>query len=310
MKLEAIYVIFLCCVVNSIFGQLFSNDLLNFEEEGSGSIKDALRDSVLEIIKKKSLRNLAKKSLRNLVDDFDTESSGDDYDDDDAKLVFDEYSGSGDENVKDEEREYSGEGSGYERALNGNSEPTGKPTQDLRSTLQKIWMTTLKNEARKNAKKNNKNVDNIGVVVINSGDSGVDKEGKHRGKKVKSTSEPAVHQWNKNKYIKTIPYDEILNDVNGVPSTQGNTDTNEVWRSTQDKNSDNDDSNSISLTVFITIAVVIAALVFTILIIVFFVFRLRRKNEASYTLDEPTSAMLTTDTEFLPPKNEKEEFFA
>jgi len=63
-----------------------------------------------------------------------------------------------------------------------------------------------------------------------------------------------------------------------------------------------------NFTVAIVVGVVVGAIL-SILIIVFLVYRLRKKDEGSYILDEPSSAMLRADPDSPPPKG-KGEYFA
>jgi len=82
-------------------------------------------------------------------------------------------------------------------------------------------------------------------------------------------------------------------------------------KSTGDNNdSGNSDveNSGVNFTVAIIVGVVVGAIL-SILIIVFLVYRLRKKDEGSYSLDEPSSAMLRADTDSPPPKG-KEEYYA
>jgi len=67
-------------------------------------------------------------------------------------------------------------------------------------------------------------------------------------------------------------------------------------------------SSGVNFTVAIIVGVVVGAIL-SILIIVFLVYRLRKKDEGSYSLDEQSSAMLRADTDSPPPKG-KEEYYA
>lgn len=78
---------------------------------------------------------------------------------------------------------------------------------------------------------------------------------------------------------------------------------------TPDDESDAGLANSgVNFTVAIIVGVVVGAIL-SILIIVFLVYRLRKKDEGSYSLDEQSSAMLRADTDSPPPKG-KEEYYA
>jgi len=67
-------------------------------------------------------------------------------------------------------------------------------------------------------------------------------------------------------------------------------------------------NSGVNFTVAIIVGVVVGAIL-SILIIVFLVYRLRKKDEGSYSLDEQSSAMLRADTDSPPPKG-KEEYYA
>jgi len=67
-------------------------------------------------------------------------------------------------------------------------------------------------------------------------------------------------------------------------------------------------SSGVNFTVAIIVGVVVGAIL-SILIIVFLVYRLRKKDEGSYSLDEQSSAMLRADTDSPPPKG-KDEYYA
>lgn len=71
---------------------------------------------------------------------------------------------------------------------------------------------------------------------------------------------------------------------------------------------DDSEGSGVNFTVAIIVGVVVGAIL-SILIIVFLVYRLRKKDEGSYSLDEPSSAMLTAETDSLPHKG-KGEYFA
>lgn len=62
-----------------------------------------------------------------------------------------------------------------------------------------------------------------------------------------------------------------------------------------------DDNRGINFTVAIIVGVVVGAML-SILIIVCLVYRLRKKDEGSYCLDEPSTVMLRNDTDSPPPK--------
>ena len=66
-------------------------------------------------------------------------------------------------------------------------------------------------------------------------------------------------------------------------------------------------NSGVNFTVAIIVGVVVGAIL-SILIIVFLVYRLRKKDEGSYSLDEQSTAMLRADTDS-PPKG-KEEYYA
>jgi len=65
-------------------------------------------------------------------------------------------------------------------------------------------------------------------------------------------------------------------------------------------------SSGVNFTVAIIVGVVVGAIL-SILIIVFLVYRLRKKDEGSYSLDEQSSAMLRADTDSPPPKGKQQQ---
>jgi len=118
--------------------------------------------------------------------------------------------------------------------------------------------------------------------------------------------------------IKTTTADitttEMSNNVVDPNSNKnGNNETNVIGDVFSDTSVGNNDpsgsgTSGVNFTVAIIVGVVVGAIL-SILIIVFLVYRLRKKDEGSYSLDEQSSAMLRADTDSPPPKG-KEEYYA
>jgi len=87
---------------------------------------------------------------------------------------------------------------------------------------------------------------------------------------------------------------------NAIPDTAQSTGSDYVDDSTLA-------NSGVNFTVAIIVGVVVGAIL-SILIIVFLVYRLRKKDEGSYSLDEQSSAMLRNDTDSPPPKGKGEEY--
>lgn len=66
-------------------------------------------------------------------------------------------------------------------------------------------------------------------------------------------------------------------------------------------------NSGVNFTVAIIVGVVVGAIL-SILIIVFLVYRLRKKDEGSYSLDEQSQTMLRNDADSPPPKGKAEEY--
>jgi len=105
--------------------------------------------------------------------------------------------------------------------------------------------------------------------------------------------------------VEDDPWDTVVKNTTGDGLNEIQTD-----KSTGDNDSGNSgvENSGVNFTVAIIVGVVVGAIL-SILIIVFLVYRLRKKDEGSYSLDEPSSAMLRADTDSPPPKG-KEEYYA
>lgn len=88
---------------------------------------------------------------------------------------------------------------------------------------------------------------------------------------------------------------------NVIPDTQQSKSTDTLVDDTGLGNS------GVNFTVAIIVGVVVGAIL-SILIIVFLVYRLRKKDEGSYSLDEQSQTMLRNDADSPPPKGKAEEY--
>jgi len=98
---------------------------------------------------------------------------------------------------------------------------------------------------------------------------------------------------------------ELTNEVESTPDVPVDIDNNVIKTDKATGSKDESDSG-INFTVAIVVGVVVGAIL-SILIIVFLVYRLRKKDEGSYSLDEPSSAMLPADS---PHSKEKGDYYA
>lgn len=126
------------------------------------------------------------------------------------------------------------------------------------------------------------------VVVINTGE----------GPTTASTTIVGVSTTMGNHVEKPIKTKHINETINNIPDVAQATQQDEAALA----------SSGVNFTVAIIVGVVVGAIL-SILIIVFLVYRLRKKDEGSYSLDEQSSAMLRADTDSPPPKG-KEEYYA
>lgn len=97
------------------------------------------------------------------------------------------------------------------------------------------------------------------------------------------------------------------------PDVEPNITFNKVPDTDKSTGTQIDDSGMVNSGVNFTVAIIVGVVVgaiLSILIIVFLVYRLRKKDEGSYSLDEQSSAMLRNDTDSPPPKGKGEEYYA